>query len=79
MESAAFRAGVARLLAEGRAAPTVILCAEALWWRCHRALIADYLTAVGVRVIHLRAGGSEEHRYTSAARLVEGRLSYRPR
>lgn len=41
-----FAAGVDRLLAGARKAPTAFLCAEALWWRCHRSLIADYLVAV---------------------------------
>jgi uncharacterized protein (DUF488 family) len=77
MESPAFKAGVERLLVVARAAPTAIMCAEALWTRCHRGLIADYLKALGLTVIHLRDGASEEHPYTGAARLVEGRLSYR--
>jgi uncharacterized protein (DUF488 family) len=78
MESPAFREGVERLRAVARAAPTAIMCAEALWTRCHRGLIADYLKARGVTVIHLRDGAAEEHPYTSAARLVGGQLSYRP-
>jgi uncharacterized protein (DUF488 family) len=77
MESPAFAAGVERLLRLARGTPTVIMCAEALWWRCHRALIADYLKSVGLTVVHLRQEGSEEHPYTSAARIVAGRLSYR--
>ena len=45
METDAFRAGIERLLALARQKRTVILCAEAVWWRCHRSLIADYLKA----------------------------------
>ena len=53
------------------------MCAEALWWRCHRSLIADYLKALGATVIHLSdEKQTEEHPYTSAARIVQGRLSY---
>jgi uncharacterized protein (DUF488 family) len=54
------------------------MCAEAVWWRCHRSLIADYLKAKGVKVIHiLGIGKSEEHPFTSAARIVNGELTYR--
>ena len=54
-----------------------IMCAEAVWWRCHRSLIADYLKARGVEVLHvLGANKAEPHPYTSAARIVNGELSY---
>jgi uncharacterized protein (DUF488 family) len=54
-----------------------IMCAEAVWWRCHRSLIADYLKARGVEVLHiLGANKVEPHPYTSAARIVSGELSY---
>ena len=56
-----------------------IMCAEAVWWRCHRSLIADYLKARGVEVLHiLGANKVEPHPYTSVARIVNGELSYRP-
>jgi uncharacterized protein (DUF488 family) len=77
MESQAFAAGIQRLLRLARGTPTAIMCAEALWWRCHRALIADCLKSGGLTVIHLNVEGSEEHPYTSAAQIVGGRLSYR--
>jgi uncharacterized protein (DUF488 family) len=55
-----------------------IMCAEAVWWRCHRSLIADYFKARGVEVLHvLGANKVEPHPYTSAARIVNGELSYR--
>src|SRR3954463_14168077 len=54
-----------------------IICAEAVWWRCHRSLIADYLKAGGWCVLHiLDAGKIQEHPFTSAARIVDGELSY---
>ena len=57
--------------------PTCIMCAEAVWWRCHRSLIADYLKARGIEVMHvLSANKVEPHPYTSAARIVNGELSY---
>ncbi len=78
METEAFRAGIDRLLDLARRRPTAILCAEAVWWRCHRSLISDYLKTMGVEVVHiLDAAHSEVHPYTQAARVVEGKLSYR--
>ncbi len=57
---------------------TAVMCAELLWWRCHRRLIADVLTTLGTRVVHIRDEHvAEEHRLTAPARLVQGRLTYR--
>jgi len=81
METEDFRKGVARLvdLAE-ESGPTAIMCAEAVWWRCHRSLISDYLKARGVEVIHiLDEKKTEPHPFTSAATIVNGELSYRLR
>jgi uncharacterized protein (DUF488 family) len=78
METQEFRKGVERLLdlAAG-AGPTAIMCAEAVWWRCHRSLISDYLKARRIEVMHiLDANKVELHPYTSAARIVNGKLSY---
>jgi uncharacterized protein (DUF488 family) len=78
METAAFRQGIERLLDVARARRTAIMCAEAVWWRCHRSLISDYLKASGVEVTHIMAPGkSQPHPFTSAARIVNGELSYR--
>jgi len=78
METDSFRAGIARLLEVACRRRTAIMCAEAVWWRCHRSLIADYLKAKQVEVTHIMATGkSEDHPYTSAARIVNGELSYR--
>ncbi len=77
METDSFRAGVERLLQAAKAQPVAIMCAEAVWWRCHRALIADYFKATGFEVIHIMdANKSSPHPYTSAARIIEGKLSY---
>lgn len=78
METEEFRKGIARLedLAEEHG-PVVIMCAEALWWRCHRSLISDYLKVRGVEVIHiLDAKKTESHPFTSATSIVDGQLSY---
>jgi uncharacterized protein (DUF488 family) len=53
--SAPFRAGLDRLIAAGRAQRCAIMCSEAVWWRCHRRLIADNLIARGEAVFHIMA------------------------
>lgn len=77
METAEFKQGLDELLALAVAGNTTIMCAEALWWRCHRSLIADYLKANGDEVIHIVGEKkTEPHPYTPAARIIDGRLSY---
>jgi uncharacterized protein (DUF488 family) len=77
METEEFKKGIEALLELSRTKRTAIMCAEALWWRCHRSLISDYLKANGIEVIHiLGAKKTEEHPYTTAARIVDGQLSY---
>jgi uncharacterized protein (DUF488 family) len=78
METEEFRKGVDRLAGlAGKVGPAAIMCAEALWWRCHRALISDFLKARGVEVIHIvDATKTEPHPFTSAARIVDGSLTY---
>ena len=78
METEQFQKGIERLLdVAAEAGPPAIMCAEAVWWRCHRSLIADYLKARGVEVLHVLAANKvEPHPYTSAARIVDGALSY---
>jgi len=79
METEQFHKGVERLLTLAReAGPAAIMCAEAVWWRCHRSLISDYLKACGIEVMHiLDSNKIEAHPFTSAARIVNGELSYR--
>src|SRR5688500_16440253 len=50
MESEEFRQGIEALLEVAQTKRTAVMCAEALWWRCHRSLIADFLNAKGVDV-----------------------------
>lgn len=77
METEEFRDGVQKLLELSTQTRTAIMCAEALWWRCHRSLVADYLKAAGQSVIHIvDAKKVEEHSFTSAARIVKGKLTY---
>lgn len=78
METPEFVAGIARLEeATERRGAAAIMCAEAVWWKCHRSLIADYLKAQGAEVIHiLNANEAEPHPFTSAAKIVDGKLDY---
>jgi len=78
METEEFRNAAERLVdPANEVGPAVIMCAEAVWWRCHRALIADYLKARGVEVTHIvDLNKTEPHPFTSAARVMNGELSY---
>jgi uncharacterized protein (DUF488 family) len=51
--TAAFREGLDELVRIGARTPTAIMCAEAVWWRCHRRIVADHLLARGIPVIHV--------------------------
>jgi uncharacterized protein (DUF488 family) len=77
METQPFAAALAHLIDSARGRRAAIMCAEAHWKNCHRGLIADALKASGLHVLHINSDGTtEEHPYTAAARLVNGRLSY---
>jgi uncharacterized protein (DUF488 family) len=78
METEQFHEGIERLVRLAHeAGPVAIMCAEAVWWRCHRSLISDYLKSHGIEVMHiLDANKIEPHPFTSAARIVDGKLSY---
>ena len=77
METADFRDGVGILLRLARRRRTAIMCAEAVWWRCHRSMIADYLKSIGVIVEHIMGPQKNVlHPYTSAARIKGGELIY---
>lgn len=65
-----FRLGLAKLRDLGHAQQCVIMCAEAVWWRCHRRIIADYLIASGESVFHILAHNRiEPAQRTTAARI----------
>jgi uncharacterized protein (DUF488 family) len=78
METEQFHNGVERLLALAReAGPAAVMCAEAVWWRCHRGLISDFLKVRGIEAMHiLDANKTQPHPFTSAARIIDGTLSY---
>jgi uncharacterized protein (DUF488 family) len=77
METNEFRSGIDRLLNVAMRQRTAIMCSEAVWWRCHRSLISDYLKVKGIEVNHIMSiGKAEPHPFTSAAGVVDGELSY---
>ncbi len=73
-----FRSGLTRLRELGQATPCAIMCAEAVWWRCHRRIIADYLMVAGETVFHILGPHHvEEARITdSATPRIDGTLTY---
>lgn len=77
METPDFEKGIAELLALARVKRTAIMCAEAIYDRCHRSLIADALVCRGVEMVHLLDGNKTlKHPLTPAARIVDGRPTY---
>ena len=78
METPGFKQGIDELLRLARLKQTVVMCAEAVWWRCHRSLISDYLKVLGVTVEHIiDARTNVIHPFTAAARIENGELVYR--
>ncbi len=77
MQTAAFGKGLEVLIALSRKRRTAVMCAEAVWWRCHRSMIADALKARGARVLHIMGPHSAtEHPWTAPARIADGHLTY---
>ncbi|HET9603774.1 MAG TPA: DUF488 domain-containing protein [Gemmatimonadales bacterium] len=77
METDEFALALDELANLACAVTTAIMCAEAVWWRCHRSMIADAMKWAGFEVRHIMAPGKVvEHPWTSAARVVKGELSY---
>jgi uncharacterized protein (DUF488 family) len=77
MGTAEFERAVAELLDFVRADPTALMCAESLWWRCHRALLADALVARGVTVRHIMSAASAKlHVLNEFARIEGTRVRY---
>ena len=69
MASEEFRSALAQLESRAATERQAVMCAETLWWRCHRRLIADALVAHGFEVIHLGMGRDEAHRLHENARV----------
>ncbi len=75
--TAEFAQGLNELLSMAAGQRTALMCAEVVWWRCHRSIVSDVLKLRGIEVIHLiDAKHTTVHPYTSPARIVDGELSY---
>jgi uncharacterized protein (DUF488 family) len=72
-----FAEGLFELLMVASGLRSAVMCAEMLWWRCHRRIIADVLVSLGYEVRHIRDGGAAElHELAPPGRLVDGVLTY---
>lgn len=72
-----FAGGLDQLLAIATGLRTAVMCAELLWWRCHRRIIADVLVSLGHEVRHIRdENAADRHELAPPARLVDGMLTY---
>jgi uncharacterized protein (DUF488 family) len=77
MPTAQFRQGVANLLEVASRKRTAIMCAEGLFWRCHRRLVSDFLSANGITVQHIMPSGElRPHQLIEGARVAEGNVTY---
>ncbi len=78
MLSGTFAQAIARLVERGAKCNTAIMCAEQLYFRCHRMLVSDYLVLYGHTVLHiLDEKPPKQHALTKEARMVDGQLVYR--
>lgn len=79
METTEFKTAIVQLEKMALTKRIAFMCSEAVWWRCHRSMIADYLKVHGWKVMHIMAIGKEdEHPYTSPAKIINNELSYEP-
>lgn len=77
METKEFGAGITALETFALKQPTTMMCAEAVWWRCHRSMVSDHLKVKGWEVLHIMGiGKAKEHTYTSPATIVDGNVCY---
>ena len=77
METDDFKNAITELEAAAQKQTTAYMCSEAVWWSCHRSLVSDHLKLKGWKVIHIMGENkSQEHPYTSPAKIVNGKLSY---
>jgi uncharacterized protein (DUF488 family) len=76
-ETAEFRAGLDELIALSKEHVCAIMCAEAVWWRCHRRIITDWLLASGITVDHLMGiGNVTPATLTPDAEVLKGVVTY---
>ena len=73
-----FKQAIAEVIALAEQAPTAYMCAERVYFRCHRMLVSDWLVAHGHEVLHIDGTGPvRPHKLTAEARIIDGRLLYR--
>lgn len=74
---ALFRQGLEALLERARDTRCAVMCSEAVWWRCHRRIIADHLLAQGVPVVHIMGPGKRvSAELTRGARVIHDSVEY---
>lgn len=77
METDAFKEGITTLEKIALKQRTAYMCSEAVWWRCHRSMVSDYLKVRGWKVMHIMGiAKDEEHPYTAPSKIVNGELRY---
>lgn len=77
METESFQSALTILKEIASEKNTAIMCAEAVWWSCHRSMISDILKVEGWTVMHIMAENkATEHPYTAPAKVVDGKLNY---
>jgi uncharacterized protein (DUF488 family) len=77
METPDFKTGIKKLEKMAQKQRTAYMCSEAVWWRCHRCMVSDYLKVQDWNVMHIMGIGKEqEHSYTAPAKITDGELSY---
>ena len=77
METIAFSNAVVKLEKIGLLQTTAYMCSEAVWWRCHRSMVSDYLKAKGWNVLHIMGIDKvQEHKYTVPAKVVGSKVFY---
>lgn len=77
METPQFLEALESLKSSCQIKRTCIMCSEAVWWRCHRSMVADILKAQGWTVNHIMSlTKAKEHIYTAPAKLIDGKLTY---
>ena len=78
METSEFKSTIEELKAIAAEKRTVIMCSEAVWWSCHRAMVSDYLKTEGWKVLHIMSPHkTTEHPYTKPAKIEDGKLVYK--
>ena len=76
MATPAFQEALGHLLVGAERVPTVVMCAEAVPWRCHRTLIADAMLARGRRVRHILDASTTDHALTRFGIITNGMVEY---